>query len=855
MMGQMPEWTIPAENETLEVKANNVVQGSAGKSNKLWNMDGKKLFSTDDKINAFSNDVATIKINNSNKLSGFVDTNGKFIELPQVEIAHDYPYFEDGFLVAKQAGNYVMYHKIGDEINIPMIEVLYPYSNGFATYYAYQQPEKKKNPYFNLLMQDGNPIKNFVIKEKEKTKMIEPKDISFISSVGADTWRALAVVKNKLYWFDTFEMYLIPILIEDEDNKKKQLVLESNKALSMQEFPSDTLTIVAKYGKDKRIEFRFDNLLRLVPNYNNISAPKAPTKPFTLPSLNSTLSTYIDGEYMGITDAQNNTLPAQFDEIGIRYDNKAFAKKNGKWGVIELIPDCNYSISINDGEDVSFSHHSTDAKLKIEFPSRIDANKVIIDFPESSGIKIDKGSRVAQNTEKGNSVIYNCTLEMPSVLTTDTISAISYGPGSVTVDNVRLQSRNIPVNAKYENNYIIEIPYPDAQIPNGEAAFEIRVKRNNDDKGYPYDFSFGYDSTADIDSKSILTSFQKLSEDCYMCFVNVADLQSGINPFKIEITEEGCPQLTFPIEIEYSNVRRKEKATVRHKLNNSASEENQAIDAQPEGTIAYDTNAPKRIVFDDGYFVGEVIASDVNVHSGPGNNFPISQVYSDYDEKMVDCYPLIQGERLKVKEEGDWYLIYDKIDSNSKEDPRYVSKQYIKPIESKPFNLNEISKPTAYVKIDEAYEDDDMTSPAYLVDIIVLYPKGLAVQYYETFQGAVITTGTITNGEPTICFKNVYDAIYEKSKAAKHSIVSQRGIEGVELNLKMLASEIKSSIINNEKIPYPDLSKFSEEEWKQAIKAAKTSKYYIKEYQDINKEELRFIITKDELEKNYTKIK
>ncbi len=71
----------------------------------------------------------------------------------------------------------------------------------------------------------------------------------------------------------------------------------------------------------------------------------------------------------------------------------------------------------------------------------------------------------------------------------------------------------------------------------------------------------------------------------------------------------------------------------------------------------------------------------------------------------------------------------------------------------------------------------------------------------------------------------------------------------------MLASEIKSSIINNEKIPYPDLSKFSEEEWKQAIKAAKTSKYYIKEYQDINKEELRFIITKDELEKNYTKIK
>ncbi|MDE6638796.1 MAG: WG repeat-containing protein [Muribaculaceae bacterium] len=555
--GQLPEWIIPAECKTLDIKANRIVEGTVGVNHNLWNMDGKRLFSTVDKIHDFSNDVATIQIANTNKLSGFVDTEGNFIELPQVEIAYDYPYFEDNFLVAKQNGNYVMFHKIGEEINLPAILTLYPYSNGFATFFAYQQPEKKKNPYFNLLMADGNPIKNFVIKENDKTKVVEPKDISFMSTVGSDTWRALAVVKNKLYWFDTFEMYLIPIMIE-EDNKKKQLVLESGKTLSMTEFPTDSFTITAKYGKDKTIDFKFDKLLRLMPNNGNTPAPKGPNNPFTPPTFSSTLSTYSEGNYMGLINAQNDTIPAQFEEIGLRYDNKAFAKMNGKWGVIELIPDCDYSISINDGEDISFEHHATDTKLKIELPSRIDADKVTIDFPKSSGIHIDKASRVAINSDKGNQVAYNCTLEIPLELT-DTISTTSYGLGTVTVDNVRLPSRNIHVNAKYENNFSIDIPNTNAHISNGEVAFEIRIQDNNAKK-YPYEFSFV--SKQFIDSQAIVTSHQRLEENCYICFVNVSDLRAGFNQFEIEITEEGCPTLTFPIQIDYSNVRKKEKATI-----------------------------------------------------------------------------------------------------------------------------------------------------------------------------------------------------------------------------------------------------------------------------------------------------
>lgn len=555
--GQLPEWIIPAECETLEIKANNVVEGTVGKNHTLWNMEGKKLYSTGDKIHDFSDDVATIQINKTNKFSGFVDTKGNFIELPDVEVAHDYPYFEDGFLVAKRAGNYVMYHKIGDEINLPVIQTLYPYSNGFATFYAYQQPEKKKNPYFNLLMSDGNPIKNFVIKENDKTKVIEPKDISFISTVGEDTWRALAVVKNKLYWFDTFEMYLIPIMIED-DNNKKQLVLESSKALSMTEFPNDSFTITAKYGKDKTIDFKFDNLLRLIPNNGKTTESKGPTKPFTLPTLSSTLTAFSEGNSQGLINAQNDTIPAQFEEIGIKYDNKAFAKMNGKWGVIEIIPDCDYSLSINDGEAISFAHHTTDAKLKIELLSRIDAKKVTIDFPKSSGIQIDKASRNVINTEKGNSVVYNCTLEIPSKLT-DTISMMDYGRGTLTVDNVRIPSKQIHAKGMYINNYEIEIPNTEAQIRNGEATFEIRVNNNqNDDENVAYEFSIG--STAISGSDTLKTSYETMTENSYMC--TVSDLNTGINSLVIEITEKGCPTWTFPIQIDYSIIRKKEKATI-----------------------------------------------------------------------------------------------------------------------------------------------------------------------------------------------------------------------------------------------------------------------------------------------------
>lgn len=556
--GQLPQWTIFPECDTIYIKYDNVIEGQRKGENVIWNSDGKRLFSTINCINAYSDGVATIQPSNSNKLEGFVDVNGIFIELPKVETAHHYPYFEDGFLVAKQSDDYVMYGKNGEEAHIPFIHTLYPYSNGYATYIAYEQPEKKKNRYFNLLKNDGTPVKSFVIKENDKTKEIEPKDISFLSSVGADTWRALAVVKNKLYWFDTFEMCLLPIQVEDEKNKKRQLTLESNKDLNLAEFPTDSITLIAKGGKDQLLEFRFDHMLRLTPKYNNTAASKYATKKYAAPTFASELTTYSDGKTIGIIN-KKDTLPCQFEEIGIKYDNKTFVKMNGKWGVIELIPDCDYSISINDGEDISFAHRTTDAKLKIELPSRIDANKVTIDFPKSSGIQLDKSSRNVINTEKGNCVVYNCTLEIPSELT-DTIGMVDYGSGTVIVDNVSLPSRDIRVNAKYENNFAIEIPSPDAQISNGEAAFEIRVNHHNVDNKYPYEFSFG--SNQFIDSNSIVTSHQQVNENCYMCIVNVADLRAGFNQFEVKITEDGCPTLTFPIKIDYSAARKKEKATI-----------------------------------------------------------------------------------------------------------------------------------------------------------------------------------------------------------------------------------------------------------------------------------------------------
>ena len=817
--------------DTIYVKDTNLLEGKNQGVNILWSMDGKELYATTKFINTFSNGVATIQNNNSAALEGFVDANGIFTELPNVKAAHGYPYFEDGYLVAKQGDSYVMYNKEGKPIELPSLQTLYPYSNEFATYFAYQNPEKQKNPYFNMLLSDGAPVKNFVIKEKDKdkTKVIDPKDVSFLSTLDPNSERALAVIKNKLYWFDKFEMCMLPILMEDGKGKMRQLELESGKTLAQIEFTVDSLTLLSKCGKDQTIDFRFDKMLRLLPKYVSASSSNKAVKQYQPSHYPTDLTIVPEGKEYGLELNNQYTVPAQFERVGLTYGNKAIVKTDGRWGVIEILPDCDYTLQLNEGKDIQFKHFIAKSTLRVDLPSNVVPDEVNVEIPGNKGLRLDKTSRQSKNTEQENFISYTCILDIPPTLS-DTISDATFGPIELRVEGVRQPARMIKAKGIYVNPFSIYIPNPNAEVAMGKAVFDI-IAGGDDEAGIQ---SGPFEVT--LEAESLPTMVEKVSDNVYRCSVD--ELKSGLNSLTVKVTEKNCPACEFPIEIEYSKKGKKETATVRNQT--------------PEDLL----NTPKRIVYDDGYFVGEVIANDAPLRSGPGMNYPKSTYMDPYSNRgKLPVLEHAKGDKIKIKDDGDWYNIYFDSSEYKAADPRYIQKKHVKPIESKPFFLDEINKPTCYIHVHKEYDDDG--EPENYLDIVALYPSGLFVIYSEILWDSSISIGTFSNGDAALKKDYEFRGFFNSDlpEGSKHYIKTYGGEEGSGFEINIPPTELKNFTFNKEKCQYPDITKFTEEEWLSALQKLKANEYFDSEHIFFidNNSEARFL-TRDELEKEYTKV-
>ena len=364
---QFPSWKIKANNDTIYIMdGTSIIRGDGKGKTTVWGLDGRQLYTTDDRINRFHDGRATVLNKDSWEIIGFLDPDGKFISIPHLAVAYNYPHFENGFLLGKRKGKFVMFAKDGKEQILPDLIAAYPFSNGYAVYVAFENPEKQKKPFFNYLKSDGTPIERFILKEKDKEKEIEPKNIRFLSSVDSNG-RSLAIVKNKLYWFDASNESLIPILMGDESEKKRHLTLVEDKELDFTAIADANLKFAAKYGKDQLEEYEFDRRLLMLSQGKPAeeSAKAAATQPLDMETL---LRPYADKHLYGLIYDGKDSIPAQFEQIGLLYGNNAFVKSRGKWGVLELTPDVSIDINLNNGEPITFRHQKFPTKLHIEFP-------------------------------------------------------------------------------------------------------------------------------------------------------------------------------------------------------------------------------------------------------------------------------------------------------------------------------------------------------------------------------------------------------------------------------------------------------------------------------------------------------
>lgn len=561
---QLPKWVIEPVNDTIFMKIDNkLFQTVKDDLSALWTIDGNQLFYTNQDIMPFKNGVATVMIPGYEMAVGVVDEKGNFVELPNLLIPFNHPYFEDEYILAFVDKKFEYHGKNGKKAEFPENVKAYPFHNGLASYFTYENLDKAKDPHFNYYRADQQ-TQTFNIHNNGKIKHIEPTEIEFLSSINEEG-KGIAVIKNKFYWFvpetNTFE----PLLLGDEEQEKnRQLKTAEDYSQFFTNLPMDSVRLTAKYGKKNYATLKFDPQLRPVSiTYDEeVLEFKKPTPEALKHSSN--LSKYGD-ELWGLSLDRKKVLPEQFQQVGLMYGNNALVKSDGKWGVIQIIPDANYSLKVNKGEDVAFRHQKYESQLRLDLPPAVSARNVKIDIEDESGLSIDRTSRETKDTDSGNFVIYTCTLNIPDSLP-DVLTTINYKPVKISYDGISLFDTEIPVKAWHLKYYNVDPIESETTINDGVVSFtfNINAQRIIGEGDYPFDVKY--------DSDNLIITFEKLSETRYKC--TITNLMEGNNNLNIIVKEKGCPPSVFPFDIEYTKPapksKKKEAVVVKKKTPSEA---------------------------------------------------------------------------------------------------------------------------------------------------------------------------------------------------------------------------------------------------------------------------------------------
>ena len=543
----------------------------------VWTPDGKRLFKTADKLHPFVEGIAVSTERDSDRITGFYTTDGKFTPLEKCSVAHDYPYFSDGYLVVKRGDKFYFADTKG-QLNGQGVVMAYPFHHGFASCQDYKNKNKPKDIY-NFLINEEKQKLSFSFKGKD----FYPDDLEYISSVN-DEGIGIIVARHKVYYFNG-EKELKPVFATpDETNTKKQAKLNGKISECLIELDNSDFILYMGCGKTEQdqISCRFNSRmvpLEIGPNLNripfkSIRAPKEKqVSPLDITKKNHLFGLAIDGTQI---------LPEQFEAIYECFNNNAFVKLSGKQGLLRIIRDESFLPIINDGKKICFRHGTVDKKIHIEMPAFIPAEKTFIESHDTSCI-INKTSWAHKNTPQGNSIEYDCTLNFPSSLYNYTILypdnpkqqtiKVTY-PIQVTSEGIKFPEIPIEADVWYYKYITIDLNESNKTVKDGVGSFTFDIKAEiiSDDDFYPLEVKIV------ADSSYLEPECEQLPSNNRRYKGTVYNLKEGPNDITIEILEDGCPPIPYPHTITYTkssakNKHKKEDIEIKKKAEEDELEE------------------------------------------------------------------------------------------------------------------------------------------------------------------------------------------------------------------------------------------------------------------------------------------
>lgn len=533
---QIAKWLIEPlyDDIHMAVGIDAIVTDSAN-TKTLWSFEGRRLATTPNEIFDFRENRSVSTVPGTANIACVFKNNGESIKIENCNVAHAYPYYSCGKLLV-QEGIYYRFVDVDGSFNGGKYTKAYPYFNDYASCQTFLNMEKQKDPYF-LLVNKNEEMVQFSFNGKN----FDTDDIEFISSVNDDNL-AIVVLKHKLYKFNGADGSLSPVFAsEDETNLKNQAKLDGDLNMCYKKVDDNTYVLTAKCGKNGEVSFEFDSMLKPVSFTTNGETKKYSVREEVKREFTSPLRMETEGNLYGIYWDSEVMLPAQFEKLSTCFENKAFVKLNGKFGMLAIDKDAKFSLKINKGNDVAFLHQKFETAVRVDMPSYILSDKTYLEIDPSCGIELDKTSREMKNTESGNFVEYNCVLNIPENLP-DEIEEISY-PIQVVYNGLKSPVINHKINAWFYKKFEVEEDETQRHVEHGTLTFVFNIKNAQLDGSI-----VKFDVSVLADTLSVQRE-DKMSETRYK--YKVDGLNEGINNIVVQILEQGCPPASFPFEVEY----------------------------------------------------------------------------------------------------------------------------------------------------------------------------------------------------------------------------------------------------------------------------------------------------------------
>lgn len=536
MNAQMTRWIMqPGYDKIYIASGAPLLISDSIDTSSIWSIKGKKIAVTNDVIHPFKEGLSVTTKKNSEEITGFFNSQGKFTSLKNYSVTYDEPFFRDGFLLVQSNNRYCFININGEEERFGYYVKMYPFNNGFATCFTYEQVDKLKNPYYTYVTADNSPI-TF----SYNNKVFDKKDVEFLSSVN-DEGVGIAIIKHKVYLFDKNARKLEPVFAnKTETNIKRQVSVDGELNEYLMDM-KDSIIIRGKGSKTEFVRFNFDKFLRPTKIYYADRTEEYKHKTVKAEKYSSPFSPFKSNEKYGLNYKDETVLPEQFDEIGFCLNDFAVVRIDDKWGMLTFDPNLKYRLIMHNGKDIAFRHKDVATTIKLELPVIISADKCRFDVDERHGCIIDKISLETKNTENGNYVQYNCNLTIPDSLP-DVITEIQY-PVQITYDGLKYPIVPIKTKAWHYKYINVDLDETETTLEQGNVSFTINISADKQpgENDYPFE--------VEIKTDSLQTELAKISETRYKC--KLFALAEGINNVNINILENGCPPSVFPFEITY----------------------------------------------------------------------------------------------------------------------------------------------------------------------------------------------------------------------------------------------------------------------------------------------------------------